>query len=230
MSRVASKVTACIFDWGGTLTPWHTIEAGAAWQDAVHDPELARQLAAIEAQLWLRSRDHHIAGSLDEVFATAGVAPTQQMLDAFHAWWDPHTYTDPDVEPLFLALRERGIKIGVLSNTVWPRERHESIFIRDGVDHLIDGAVYTSEIPWTKPHPEAFLAAMRAVGAEDPQRVVFVGDRLFDDIHGAKSMGMKAVHVPHSTIPVEQFGHTDGEPDAVVQRLRDLVAIVDGWS
>jgi putative hydrolase of the HAD superfamily len=222
-------IDSVIFDWGGTLTPWHSIDAGEAWLAAVKDPEIAAQLAAVEDEIWRRCRDHHLAGTLEEVFVTVGVTPTPQMLDAFHAWWDPHTYTDPDVEPLFIALRERDISIGILSNTTWPRERHESIFIRDGVHHLIDGAVYTSEIPWTKPHPEAFLAAMQAVGASDPERVVFVGDRLFDDIHGAKSLGMKAVHVPHSAIPAEQFGHTDGQPDAVVQRLLDLVAIVDHW-
>ena len=43
---------------------------------------------------------------------------------------------------------------------------------------------------------------------------VFVGDRLFDDIWGARNAGMRAVHLPHSDIPAEQVGHTVGEPDA----------------
>ena len=58
---------------------------------------------------------------------------------------------------------------------------------------LIDGAVYTSEIPWTKPHPEAFRAAMKTIGVTDPAECVFVGDRPYDDVHGAKSAGMRAV-------------------------------------
>ena len=117
----------------------------------------------------------------------------------------------------------------MLSNTVWPRARHEQIFIRDGIDHLIDGAVYTCEIPWTKPHPEAFRAAMAAVGATDPGRCVFVGDRPFDDIYGARRAGMRAVLLPHSQIPEVQRGHTRGEPDAVIARLADLIAVVDAW-
>ena len=48
---------------------------------------------------------------------------------------------------------------------------HEEVFRRDGVLDLIDGAVYSSEIPWTKPHPEAFRAAMAAVGVDDPAQV-----------------------------------------------------------
>ena len=60
---------------------------------------------------------------------------------------------------------------------------------------LIDGAVYTSEVPWTKPAPEAFLAAMDAVGVTDPAACVFVGDRLFDDIWGARAVGMRTVFI-----------------------------------
>ena len=117
----------------------------------------------------------------------------------------------------------------MLSNTVWPRDEHELVFSRDGVLHLIDGAVYTSEIDYTKPHPEAFSAAMAAVGADRPEHCVYVGDRLFDDIHGAHEAGMRAVFLPHSEIPAVQRGHTDGKPDAVLQRLADLLPLVDSW-
>ncbi len=117
----------------------------------------------------------------------------------------------------------------MLSNTVWPRGWHEEFFARDGVLELVDGAVYTSEVPWTKPSPQAFHAAMAAVGASTPGRCVFVGDRLFDDIWGAAQVGMRTIHVPHSTIPVEQLGHTEGEPDAVVHRLAEVHGIVRRW-
>ena len=69
------------------------------------------------------------------------------------------------------------------------------------VAHLIDGAVYTSEIAWTKPHPEAFRAAMAAVGVDDPAACVFVGDRPFDDIYGARQLGMRAVLLPPQLLP-----------------------------
>ena len=64
----------------------------------------------------------------------------------------------------------------------------------------------------------------------EPARAVFVGDRPFDDIHGAKEVGMRAVLVPHSAIPEAQRGHVEGDPDAVVQRLGDLLAIIDAWN
>ena len=117
----------------------------------------------------------------------------------------------------------------MLSNTLWTRAAHEAVFARDGVLDLIDGAVYTSEIPWTKPHPEAFRAALDAVDVKEPERAVFVGDRLYDDIHGAQSVGMRTVYVPHSTIPNGSAAPPRGTPDAVVQRLADVLDVVDGW-
>ena len=81
---------------------------------------------------------------------------TEAFLASYVDAWEPHTFTDPDAPELLGFLRDCGIKVGVLSNTMWPRSWHEEVFRRDGVLDLIDGAVYSSEIDWTKPHPEAF--------------------------------------------------------------------------
>jgi putative hydrolase of the HAD superfamily len=231
---------AVIFDWGGTLTPWHTIDLREQWAayTRVREPTRADELAGLlleaETDAWAAAREHQRSGTIDEIFRSVGLEPSgelhEQALAAYHEFWTPHTLIDPEVPPLFIALRERGIRVGVLSNTLWTRDYHEAVFRRDGVLELVDGAVYSSEIPYTKPHPEAFAAAMNAVGADDPARVVFVGDRPYDDIHGAKAVGMRAVLVPHSTIPRDQSGHSEGEPDAVIQRLADLLPIVDEWN
>jgi putative hydrolase of the HAD superfamily len=226
---LSGQIRAVIFDWGGTLTPWHSVQPREAWLAAARDDDIAARLHAAEEAAWLRARDEHRSATMAEVFAAAGVEHTEQMLAAFHEWWEPHTLLDPDVPEVFAGLRGRGIRIGILSNTIWPRSEHERIFERDEVLTLIDGAVYTSDIPWTKPHPEAFRAALDAVGLTEPAHAVFVGDRLFDDIHGAKSVGMRAILVPHSTIPAEQHGPVSGQPDAVVQRLADVLPIIDTW-
>ena len=230
-------IQAVIFDWGGTLTAWHDIDFHAeslalaqAVVNADHDVEVSRErLHAAGSTIWGRSRDHQQSATIADLFAEAGLEHDPDLLSAYYEFWEPHTLTDPEVGPLWEALRADGIKVGVLSNTLWTREYHEAVFRRDGVLDLVDGAVYSSEIPWTKPHPEAFRAALAAVGVEQPERAVFVGDRPFDDIHGAKQVGMRAVLVPHSTIPDSQKGHVEGDPDAVVERLADVLAVVDGW-
>ena len=119
-------------------------------------------------------------------------------LAAYRRFWEPHTHTDPQVRPLWEGLHDRGLKVGVLSNTIWPRAFHESIFERDGVRHLIDGDVYTSEIPWTKPSPKAFGAAMDAVGALDYP--VFVKPS-----RAGSSMGISRVSTPEALEAAIEF-------------------------
>lgn len=222
-------IEAVLFDWGGTLTPWHTIEPAEAWRACGLGDDAAARLAVAEDAAWARARDTHRSGTLDEVFAAAGVPAGPDQLAAYFGWWEEHTVTDPDVRPLFEALRERGLRIGVLSNTLWPRAEHERVFRRDGVLDLIDAAVYTSEIEWTKPHPAAFHAALAAVGGVAPQDAVFVGDRPWDDVTGAQGAGMRAVLLPHGVIPAHQQGPVRGEPDAVVPRLADVLPLVERW-
>ncbi|WP_183099367.1 HAD family hydrolase [Nocardioides pelophilus] len=233
-------IEAVIFDWGGTLTRWHDIDfhaeslalaaAVVATPSKEDDRHLhARRLHEAGSVVWGRSRDHQQSATIADLFDEAGLEHDPELLTAYYEFWEPHTETDPEVRPLWQWLRAEGIKVGVLSNTVWPREWHVGFFERDGVDHLIDGDVYTSEIPWTKPSPHAFTRAMEAVGASTPGRCVYVGDRLFDDVWGAQNVGMRAIHVPHSAIPPEQVGHTEGEPDAVAHRLAEIPDLIAAW-
>ncbi len=212
------RIESVIFDWGGTLTPWHVVDTAACWAATVGPGEVAERLRVAEDAVLVRSRDVHRSATLAEVESMAAISLTESQRVTYFSWWEA-----------FAALAERGLKVGVLSNTIWPRAQHESWFRRDGVLDFISGAVYTCEIEWTKPHPEAFRAALAAVGGSEPQRSVFVGDRLFDDIHGAKAVGMRAVFVPHSDIPPWQTTGVVGTPDAVITDLSQLVGHIDRW-
>jgi putative hydrolase of the HAD superfamily len=225
-------VDAVIFDWGGTLTPWHSINGAQLWATICerHFPADQAQahaaaLHAAELELWQASAAEQRSATMEQLFRQAGVTPTDSLLASYTKAWEPHTFTDPEVAGVCRHLRERGIKVGVLSNTMWPRDWHEEVFRRDGVLDLIDAAVYSSEIDWTKPHPEAFAAAMAALGVTDPGRCVFVGDRPYDDVHGAQSTGMRAVLVPNSDVPP----FADAVPDAVISSLAELLPIIDSW-
>lgn len=234
------NVRAVIFDWGGTLTPWHgDIDYHREWFGYAHvwDPTGADALAArlVEASnaAWQHARTDHTSASVASIVRAAGLDPDdprhREAAAAHIAFWEAHTYTDPLVRPLWEWLRDNGIRVGVLSNTIWSAEHHRGIFARDGVLDLIDGDVYSSEIPWAKPHPEAFLAAAESVGV-DPTQCVYVGDRPYEDIHGSQQVGMRAILVPHSDIPVDQQVAVDAEPDAVVQTLDRIADHVRRWN
>ena len=249
MSR---PVQAVVFDWGGTLTPWHEVDLPEQWRVfarevhgiPVDSPEmppeelaeadgLALRILEAETAAWRRGREDHSSASLEAVLDEAGVDPAHDRhllaLAAYHGFWEPHTRTDPQVRPLWLGLRERGIKVGVLSNTIWTRHYHRGIFERDGVLDLLDADLYSSEIEHVKPHPEAFRAICRELDVA-PEHAVYVGDRLFEDVHGPQQVGMRAIWIPHSDIPAAQRVEVTAVPDGRAHDLLDVLDLVDAWA
>jgi putative hydrolase of the HAD superfamily len=139
--------------------------------------------------------------------------------------WTPHIRHDPDAAPTLAALRDRGLRVAMLSNTHWPRSFHEQFLERDGLAELIALRFYTSEMPFQKPHPTAFRTALDGLGVADPATAVFVGDRPWDDITGAQGVGMRAVLRPNPLITDD----TPVEPDGVIHALPELLPLVDRW-
>lgn len=234
-------VDAVIFDWGGTLTPWHDVDLLDRWRSfaRVYQPErmedLAQGLLRSEQARWAHMFETAGAGgtgALDAIFADNGVdtdtATFHDALAAYLASWEPNTWTDPDAAPLLEALRADGLKTAVLSNTMWPRSFHEDVLRRDGVLHLFDYLLFTSETASAKPHREVFTEVAENLGAA-VEKCIFVGDRLFDDIQGAQHVGMRGVWIPHSTIPREQWADLGITPDATAQRLGDVLEVVRAW-
>ena len=230
-------IDAVIFDWGGTLTPWRTVDHLQAWRayaGALHaDPALVEEVAvalvSAEAARWLAARDEHRSFRTEDVLADADVSWHDGGIAAYRQYWTPYTHTDPEAGPLLAGLRLRGLRTGVLSSTPWPAEWHSEILRRDGVLDSLHGAVWSSSLEWTKPHAEAFGAAMAAVGVDDPRRCVYVGDRMYDDVYGAIVIGMRTIFVPHTSIPDGERLPVEATPDAVVQRLAEVLHVVDGW-
>ncbi len=234
-------IQAVIFDWGGTLTkPIEVIYEVDTWSRVAHhlspDPdrheELVLRLGAIEAELWEISRTtqqsasvEQLIGRVVEEFGVEVAAESLREATGFHLdELRPHIEHDPDAAPVLAALKERGLKIGLLSNTLWPAAFHEELLEDAGLRDLIDARLYTSELPFTKPHPEAFRAALAALGLENPAGAVFVGDRPWDDIHGAKSFGMKTVLRPNPLVPAH-----DVTPDATITTLPELLEALSGF-
>ncbi len=231
-------IEAVIFDWGGTLVPWNGLRPADAWRayagaahadDAERAAELAAALLAADGGRWARVLEQHRAFTVADVLADAAADGHPDALAAYRTFWEQGTLTDPDAAPTLRALRGRGLRLGVLSSTMWPAAWHEEWLRRDGVLDLFDACVWSSDLPYTKPHPTAFHAAMAAVGVADPARCVYVGDRPYDDISGAKGAGMRAVLVPHSDIPAAQQVPVDIRPDGVIQRLADLPTLLADW-
>lgn len=236
---MAVAVEAVVFDWGGTLSVYAGVELADMWVLAARhlaperEDEVAAVLARVEARAWDRvavdQRSTALASILHAASVELGLDVAEAVLEEAATRhldsWTPHIEHDPDAVAVLTELRARGMKLGLLSNTHWPRSFHDRFLERDGLLDLLDARCYTSEMSHTKPHPAAFNTVLLELGVADPAGVVFVGDRPYDDIHGAQTAGMRAVLRPNDLVP----GY-DVTPDAEIAKLPELVDLVDAWS
>lgn len=94
-----------------------------------------------------------------------------------------------DVEPAFRRLRDRGLKVGVISN--WD-SRLASLLDGIGLGTLLETVVSSADVGLHKPDPRIFELACQRVGVK-PARAAHVGDHHYADIVGAESAGLCAV-------------------------------------
>ena len=236
------SVEAVIFDWGGTLTQWAPVELEDMWQVAAEHlagetgrsvEVLKRALHAAELRMWDRVNKTQYAGTLGEILADASRELSLDVASAVMSEvatrhldaWTPHMQHHADALPTLKALNAAGLKVGLLSNTHWPDTFHEHFLVRDGLAEWIQVRAYTSNMRHSKPHRETFMHVLERLGVA-PDRAVMVGDRPIDDVWGSQQAGMRGIWRPHPQSP--PLG--DVVPDAVIQRLDELPALLESWS
>jgi len=149
----------------------------AAVLDLKQHPELEH-----DEEVWLRFTEDIVRGMGGEGEACRSVA--QAITDRWLASENFELYED--VLPVLELLRQRGVKIGLVSNT----SRDLSAF----VDHFklpVDAWVWSGRHGKVKPSPTIFMAVLDELGVA-PEAAVMVGDSLEDDVEGARALGMRA--------------------------------------
>ena len=203
-------VDAVLFDWGDTLFHFAYDEAllEAGWEAGLatldredlpgHDESAARFREKYMPLLW-------VPGSVDEVeypemirelLAGFGVEladdELRRFLEAEHRAWDPARRLGAHTHALLDSLRGRGLRTGLVSNAFDPGWLLHRDLERMGLGERIDVAVFSSEVGKRKPHEAIFHAALERLAVE-PGRTIFVGDRRYEDVRGAKELGMTTV-------------------------------------
>ncbi|MDZ4654891.1 MAG: HAD-IA family hydrolase [Coriobacteriia bacterium] len=94
-----------------------------------------------------------------------------------------------DVVPALSRLRERGLKLGIISN--WDR-RLVRLVDGLGLASYMDSVISSADIGLRKPDPRIFELACSELGVE-PGDAAHVGDHHYADVLGARAVGMHAV-------------------------------------
>ncbi|WP_457950041.1 HAD family hydrolase [Pseudarthrobacter sp. alpha12b] len=134
---------------------------------------------------------------LDELFA-AYLQNYEQAWTAF-----------PDAAPMLELLRASGIPAAVVTNG--NHDQQTSKIKRIGLEPLLDGVFSSELMGHTKPEPEAFLVPCMSMGLS-PAETLYVGDNYHTDITGARTAGLRAVHLDRDAT----------ECQGVIQTLTDL--------
>jgi putative hydrolase of the HAD superfamily len=95
----------------------------------------------------------------------------------------------PEVAATLDALRERGLRLAVVSN--WDH-RLPGLLADLDLARRFDAVVYSSEVGVEKPDPRIFAAALARLGVE-AGAAVHVGDGRLEDADGALSAGLGAI-------------------------------------
>jgi putative hydrolase of the HAD superfamily len=157
--------------------------------DAFTERFRAERLPALLAEGAAGAIDY--AAELRALLGDMGDDELDRFLDAEHEAWRPARGLVDAGHALLETLRDRKLRIAVVANT-WPeparlvrRELDEL-----GVSPLLDAIVLSGEVGARKPDAAIFEHALAELGGPDPLDVLFVGDRLVDDVAGAAAVGM----------------------------------------
>jgi putative hydrolase of the HAD superfamily len=164
--------------YGLTLDPTRYDEARrAALTTLKRHPELDH-----DEEIWVLFTQRIIEG-MGGIGDTYGAAVEMEG-----AWSRAHHFElYDDALPTLDALRSRGLKIGLLSNSA--RDLDEFVS-HHGM--RVDAVLTSRAHGKTKPHETIFRRILELL-AVTPDEAVMVGDTIEDDIEGARAVGMRAL-------------------------------------
>jgi putative hydrolase of the HAD superfamily len=201
---------AVLFDWGDTLFHFAYDEAllEAGWEAGLatlerdglpgHDETASRFRERYLPLLFVPGSVEEVEypGMIRELLESFGIEVDDDELDRFlaaeHAAWEPARALGAQTHALLDSLRDRGLATGLVSNAFDPGWLLHEDLARMGLAERLDAAVFSSEVGMRKPHPAIFEAVLSRLGV-GPEEAIFVGDRRYEDVRGAKELGMTTV-------------------------------------
>jgi putative hydrolase of the HAD superfamily len=247
------KLRGVLFDMGGTLL--HFTEPGKSWEDMEKLGALGVYRYLSEQNFSLPPESdalgaaweyaHKMWTSLDS-FPVTDLKLGRQLGLMARLWGVPdlapetydalalaymtevrrHVHPLDGAEETLRALHDQGLRIGLISNTVWAGPFHEQDLERYRLTPYFDTMVFSADVDLWKPHQEVFQTALKAMNLK-AEEAAFVGDSLYFDVWGAQQAGMRGVWIRQ---PIPWFpDNISVTPDAVIQSLPELLGVVDLW-
>ena len=128
----------------------------------------------------------------------------------------------PRTTDILLYLREKGYRLGAISNGITIKQWEKLIRLR--IHSFFDSVITSQEIGIEKPNPGIFKEAMNQLNCK-ADKSIMVGNKLDIDIMGAVNTGMKAVLV-NSQLTKEEEEKIKDLDITVLKNISDLDKIL----
>jgi putative hydrolase of the HAD superfamily len=116
-------------------------------------------------------------------------------------WYEPLSKiakVEPNIAQTLTALKQSGLKLGIVSNTFVNRYCLDKHLEQLGILEFFTVRVYSCEFDFRKPDPRIFEIAAQRIG-QAFENILFVGDQVRNDAKAAARIGMQAVLLVNST-------------------------------
>ena len=97
-----------------------------------------------------------------------------------------------DTKPVLESLRQRGYKIGLITNSMMPMWMRDVELQAYEIIEYFDVRLTSGDVGYMKPHPIIYHRALEELNIR-PEQAIFVGDRPANDIAGANAAGLISV-------------------------------------
>ncbi len=128
-----------------------------------------------------------------------------------------------DTKPVLESLRQRGYKIGLITNSMMPMWMRDIELQAYEIIEYFDVRLTSGDVGYMKPHPAIYHKAVEELNIS-PEQALFVGDRPANDIAGANAAGLISVLMSPPHIEREL---NDIAPDHIITSLSELLPILD---
>lgn len=183
------NVEAVIFDLDDTLVALEAAKTRAFSYAASHGFDL-NIMKKVELNLWRQFAQGEVSYEELSVRRWTDLGATyEQALQLNPEFRDlcNAVYCRPGARKVLQTLREKGYKLGLLSNATSKYQRIKLASTK--LEYHLDAVGISEELGVAKPNPRAYQAVCEMLGVP-PDRTVMVGDDLRGDIFGALQAGL----------------------------------------
>ena len=133
----------------------------------------------------------------------------------------------PQAEETLAALKQKGLKVGIIANTTISREKDVRKTLQQlGLENYFDFIVTSVDAGCEKPDGRIFSLALNALGIKAGEAVM-VGDRVATDIVGGNRLGMTTILFKWNQRYPETVTEHEEQPTFKIRHLRELLCVLD---